>query len=71
MKNTYTLYGTVVKSDCIIENGAVTIQDGRIIYAGPRIDAPLLGTVEDWADAYLLPGFIDIHCHAGRRSVVL
>ena len=65
MKDTYTLYGAVVKDDCIIEKGAVTVRDGRIIYAGPRGSAPLLGTVEDWTGAYLLPGFIDIHCHAG------
>ena len=43
MKETYTLYGAIVKSDCIIENGAVTVEDGRIIYAGPRSEAPLLG----------------------------
>ena len=64
-RNTYTLYGDVVTGGCIIENGAVAVRDGRILYVGPRDDAPLIGGVQDWTGSYLLPGFIDIHCHAG------
>lgn len=63
--NTYTLYGDIVTGGCIIENGAVAVRDGRILYVGPREHAPIIGPVQDWTGAYLLPGFIDIHCHAG------
>lgn len=68
MKNTYTLYGTVVTGGCIIEDGAIAVRDGRIIYAGSRSQSPVTGETEDLNGLYLLPGFIDIHCHAGGET---
>lgn len=65
MENTYTLYGDVVTGDCIIKNGAVAVQDGRILSVGPQEAVPQIGAVQNWSESYLLPGFIDIHCHAG------
>ncbi len=65
MENTYTLYGDVVTDDRIIKNGAVAVQDGRIRYVGSKMTVPQMGAVQDWSGSYLIPGFIDIHCHAG------
>ncbi len=65
MKDTYTLYGTVVTDGCIIESGAVAVENGTILYAEAREHAPVIGEVEDLTGCVLLPGFIDIHCHAG------
>lgn len=65
MENTYTLYGDVVTGDCIIKNGAVAVQDGRILYVGPEEAVPKIGVIQNWSGSYLFPGFIDIHCHAG------
>ncbi len=65
MKETYTLYGTVVTGGRIVENGAVAVENGTILYAGAREQAPVTGEVEDLTGLYILPGFIDIHCHAG------
>lgn len=53
----------VVLPDKIIDNGVVVISNGMIKYIGTDvIDG--IETV-DCEGKYLLPGFIDIHCHGG------
>ena len=45
----------------IIENGMVTIEDGRII----QLDEASGGETLDFGEAILFPGLIDIHVHGG------
>ncbi len=61
----YTIYGRIVLGDKLIGDGAVTVKNGKIIYSGSREDAPVVGDVTDYGDALIVPGFVDIHCHAG------
>ncbi len=61
----YTLYGTVVVGDKIFSDGAVVVENGIIVYSGERGDAPVSGDAVEYKDALIVPGFIDIHCHAG------
>ena len=53
----------VVLKDEIIENGVVVISDGVIEYVGKEISDGV--ETVDVKGKYLLPGFIDIHCHGG------
>ena len=53
----------VVLSDNIIENGVVVINDGVIEYVGTEAVSGI--ETVDAEGKYLLPGFIDIHCHGG------
>ena len=65
----YTLYGKAVISGKVVENAAVAVRDSRIIYAGEKSGVPECGekvTVDGW----ILPGFVDIHCHAGGTTWV-
>lgn len=56
---------TIVLPDGILSGGVCAFSDGVIRYVGtqPREDAR---TVCDAKGAWLLPGFIDIHCHGGN-----
>ena len=58
------LNAKIVLADSILENGVCCYEDGKICYVGtqPQADAE---TVLDAQGAWLLPGFIDIHCHGG------
>ncbi|MCA8975982.1 MAG: amidohydrolase family protein [Planctomycetes bacterium] len=52
----------------IIDNGAVLIRDGKIVFAGPTDSLPALpaGTATIEAhDKHLTPGLIDCHSHTG------
>ena len=41
-------------------------ENGKIIFVGPRCDAPKLnGEIYDFSDLSAMPGFIDIHVHGG------
>ena len=62
----YTIYGTVVTADKIISDGAVAVENGKIVYCGSRSSAPAIGEIVDFSDNIIVPGFIDIHCHAGK-----
>lgn len=58
----------------IIERGLVAAKAGRIVYAGPRGDAPELNASRtiDCEDRLVTPGLIDCHTHlvyAGSRAV--
>lgn len=65
-----TIYGNVVMEDRVIGQGAVIIQNEKIVYAGPASDIPTAlsgetGNVIHETDGYIVPGFIDIHVHGG------
>jgi len=58
----------------IIERGLIAAKAGRIVYAGPRGDAPELNASQtiDCEDRLVTPGLIDCHTHlvyAGSRAV--
>ena len=54
----------IVTATEILENAFCTFSDGIIDYVGATPPA-----VDEWIDAeggYLIPGFIDLHCHGGN-----
>ena len=61
----YTIYGVVIVGRAVYPNGAVAVKDGIIVYSGDRSDAPVMGQETDFGKNIIVPGFIDIHCHAG------
>src|ERR1700728_898441 len=58
----------------LIEQGAVAVSDGRLVYVGKQVDLPeqMQGAVETDVEGRLMtPGLIDCHTHlvfAGNRS---
>ncbi len=51
------------KSNTLIQNGVVIVQDGKIMDAGANVAIPQGAQVIDLGDATLAPGFIDAHTH--------
>lgn len=60
-----TVGGRVVLPHRIIEDGAVSIDGGKIVFVGERRDAPFARDAEYYPGCAVMPGFVDIHCHAG------
>ena len=57
----------------MVEDGVVACEDGRIVYAGNRADAPAFNAAEvvDCDGRWITPGLIDCHTHlvhAGDRA---
>lgn len=50
----------------VLEDGALLVRGGIIVYAGPMAEAP----AADYApvEGILTPGFVDIHCHAAGQT---
>lgn len=46
-----------------VADGTVIVEDDRIVWVGPRRDAPSGGTDDDLGDAVLLPGLVNCHTH--------
>jgi len=65
----YTVFGKLILGDEILENGAVAVENGSIVYAGPADGAPRIGEQLS-TEHYIGPGFVDIHCHAGDNKFV-
>ncbi len=64
----YTLYGRVVLPECVVDDGAVAVENGKIVFAGSKCDlAAPVGEIHDFGGKYIAPGFVDIHCHAGGQ----
>lgn len=68
--------GTVVSMDRdrrIIEDGAVAVDQGRILFVGTAEEAanrfPAVKKTLDCQDHAILPGFIDCHGHAGHALI--
>jgi len=53
-----------------VDDAAVVISDGRILYAGPRnaVELPSTAEVIDVSGLTILPGFINAHVHLGLST---
>lgn len=47
----------------VVEDGAMLVADGRLVWVGPRVDAPEAASREDLGGGWVLPGFVDCHTH--------
>lgn len=56
--------GRIVTPDGVLESGWLTVRDGLIEAIGTGEPTPS-DNVVDLAGAWVLPGFVDIHCHGG------
>ncbi len=56
---------TVITPELVAAGSAVAVSGGKISYVGPETDAPGAAATVDGSDGFLLPGFIDLHCHGG------
>ena len=65
MKKTYK--GNIVTKDCVLADSFVTVENGIITFVGKK--QPKNTEIEDYSGKYLLPGFIDIHCHASAENM--
>ncbi|MDV2863092.1 imidazolonepropionase [Phytobacter ursingii] len=57
----------------LIENGAIVVADGKIVWLGPVANCPLFPDAEqhEFAGGIITPGFVDCHTHlvfGGNRS---
>lgn len=60
--------GRVVLRDKILEKASITIENGIISdVAENGVDSFGSADIIDAAGAYIAPGFVDIHCHAGGK----
>lgn len=67
MASDHCICGRVVTPFGIIEDGMVLVSDRRITAVGPR-DERAVGEARELLDfrgRFIVPGFFDIHCHAG------
>ena len=55
--------GRVVTPDGVLESGWLAVRDGRILSVGEG--TPPDGPTTDVSGSWLVPGFVDIHCHGG------
>src|SRR5262249_26234471 len=57
--------GSEMRQLSIIEDGAISIRDGKIAWVGPTKDLPdKSGETYDASNKVILPGFVDSHTHA-------
>jgi imidazolonepropionase len=55
----------------IIDDGAIVVDDDRIVWVGERVAAPDADSCADLGGSSVIPGFVDSHAHlvfAGERS---
>lgn len=57
--------GKVVTPDGVLDPGWLEVENGTITAIGHGHPEPSGATVTDVAGAWVLPGFVDIHCHGG------
>jgi N-acetylglucosamine-6-phosphate deacetylase len=62
--------GRIVTPYGIIENGAILIKGTKIEFVGEKLPS-VTGNVIDAGGKWILPGFIDIHCHGGMGCDVM
>jgi N-acetylglucosamine-6-phosphate deacetylase len=62
----YTIIGDIVTPEGVLENWALTVDDGgRIAEVGPKQEAGTQSGDIDARGLLVLPGFIDMHVHGG------
>ncbi|SEQ45812.1 N-acetylglucosamine 6-phosphate deacetylase [Virgibacillus subterraneus] len=71
MQEKTIICGCVVTPFGLIENGMVVVEKDRIIAVGRRDDKKIqqAKSVYDERNHYIIPGFIDIHCHGGLAGM--
>ena len=50
-------------------DGSILIRDGKIVEAGPNVNAPADAKVIDAGGQYVMPGIIDCHSHIATEAV--
>ncbi len=55
----------IVTLSNVIENGACLIEDEKIVFVGDNPAEEGVQNIIDAKGGYLVPGFIDLHCHGG------
>jgi imidazolonepropionase-like amidohydrolase len=76
--STYTRYAsrpTVIRNVNIftaagplIRNGAILMQDGKVVSVGATVNAPADAVVIDGTGKYVTPGIVDDHSHLGANA---
>jgi N-acetylglucosamine-6-phosphate deacetylase len=56
---------TVITPEVAVAGGVVAVAGGRIVYVGPEAEAPGAAAPADAGGGFLVPGFVDLHCHGG------
>lgn len=57
--------GRVVTPDGVLDGGVVTFSGGVIEQVGPDTGAPYAAGAVDARGCWVVPGFVDLHCHGG------
>ncbi len=52
----------------LIRNGAILMQDGKIVAVGATVNAPANAVIIDGAGKYVTPGIVDDHSHLGANA---
>ena len=68
----YVNNARIVLENGIIWDGVIVIENGKIKNIGNSqdVDIPLNSYVIDAKDAYVGPGFVDIHTHGGNKHSI-
>ena len=64
--HSFALRGRLLQSGVQLDDGAVLVHDGVIVYAGPAAAAPKADYQQ--VEGIIAPGFVDIHCHAAKQT---
>ena len=56
----------IVTTEAVLTGSVCVIEDGIISYVGKEYSADF-DAIIDADGGYLVPGFIDIHCHGGNN----
>ncbi len=65
----YIKNGKIILKDKIIDNGALVIDRGRIIFVGKNLSRPKKSFVIDAKSCFVSPGFIDCHIHGEPKDI--
>ena len=60
---TAIINANIVTASEVITNGSCVLSNGKIIFVGKEL--PEHDCTIDAEGKYLIPGFIDLHCHGG------
>lgn len=52
----------------LIRNGAILLQDGKVVSVGATVNAPANAVVIDGTGKYVTPGIVDDHSHLGANA---